>query len=249
MQGPGGVTIGEIKAGECFCERRLLEVGPNEETVEAVSECKLYRFRTKPFLALLPAFPGFYDNMIKVSWKRVAEWEHGRRPGGNIKNVGNMPFRWNQLAGPAYHTHSSNSLRCEIDTDAFICGTHGMHHILEEMRGRRQVKSDTNTSASKEGSKSLEWPPKIHRWGTDDLLLNTKFNHIKPDSSLSSATLREDWWKDRCTRDQADRDATLGAIGSTQQERFDSFEKRASALAWRKQQMSRLGMAMVNSIK
>ena len=130
-----------------------------------------------------------------------------------------------------------------------MCGANGMHHILEEMRARRQVKSDTNTSASKDGSKSLEWPPKIHRWGTDDLLLNTKFNHIKPDSSLSSATLREDWWKDRCTRDQADRDATLGAIGSTQQERFDSFEKRASALAWRKQQMSRLGMAMVSSIK
>jgi hypothetical protein len=114
------------------------------------------------------------------------------------------------------------------------------------MRERRQVKSDSNSSATKDGSK---WPPKIHRWGTDDLLLNTKFNHIKPDSSLSSATLGEGWWKDRCSHDKAYRDATLSAVGSTQQERFDSFEKRASALAWRKQQMSRLGMAMVNSIK
>ena len=231
LQGPGGIPIGIIKQGECFCERRLIEVGPCEETVESLEPCKLYRFRTRQFLDALAPFPGIYEGLIKLSWKRVAEWKSLNKPGGDVKNPGGLPFRWNQLTGPAYHAAKSKTIRAEIQTEA-LDTLPSMKKIMDVMSERRGSRSATPPS---------QWPPNIKRWGDVDLLLNTKHDDIKPQEVDTRAT---DWWKDTAILTEAD--SMMQA--RSQHERLRAIENRSSALAWRKYQMKRLGDAMVNSI-
>jgi hypothetical protein len=232
VQGPSPhKALGVVNQGGCFCERRLIEVGPNEETIETLEECRLYRFRTKAFLSILAPFPGFYEGLIKLSWKREAEWVHTQKPGGNIKPPGNMPFRWNQLSGPVYHTVKSKTLRAEYATEP---PSHQpeMGNILEDMQTRRGVRPATPP---------LKWPHQINRWDKVDLSLNTK---LKDGADVLEKPKNEGWWRDKGHITEAD--ALTQA--STQAERYGAIEARASALQWRKRQLHKLGQAMVRSI-
>jgi len=232
VQGPRGITVGQVAQGECFCECRLIEMGPNDTTVETLEACKLYRFKTKLFLSILSPFTGFYNTLIKLSWKREAEWKAGYRPGASIKPPGRMPFRWNQVSGPVYHTHRSRRLRAEMDTQS-IPSQPDVLHIFEDMRERQGGRPATPTS---------KWPAHINRWGKVDLTLNTKYNDIKP---ADFDAREEGWWKDRAPMTQAD--ALMQA--TSQAERFQAIHARASAVGWRRHQMCKLGQSMVNSIR
>ena len=232
VQGPGGIARGVVGQGECFCERHLIEVLPNEETVETLEPCKLYRFRTAQFMDILSPFPGFYDGLIKLSWKRVAEWEDAKS--GKEKMVGGLPFRWNQLAGPAFHTRKSSKLRAEIDTEPLAAQLGDTNQVMLAMLERRGAKPATPP---------LQWPASINRWGKVDLALNTK---CKDKAAVADAldARAPDWWKDKLPITEAD--ALTQA--NSHPERFAAIERRASAFAWRRNEMRGLGRAMVSSI-
>jgi hypothetical protein len=232
VQGPPPhKALGVVKQGECFCERRLIEVGPNEETVETLEDCKLYRFSTQTFLNILSPFEGFYENLIKLSWKREAEWEFLQRPGGKIKPPGNMPFRWSQLAGPVYHARKSKTLRAEIHTES-MSQKPEIGEILEHMQERRGARPETPP---------LKWPAKINRWGKVDLSLNTE---LQEGAAMLNMPHNDGWWRDKGLMTEAD---ALNQA-SSQAERYGAIQARASALQWRKHQLYKLGEAMVNSI-
>jgi CRP-like cAMP-binding protein len=233
VQGPGGIPLGAIGEGECFCERHLIEVRPNDATVETVKACKLYRFRTKQFMDILSPFPGFYEGLIKLDWKRVAEWEELNS--GKVKKDSHLPFRWNQLAGPAFHTLKSSKLRAEIDT-APLEAQSDTNHVMLAMLERRGEKPCTPP---------LKWPAGINRWGKVDLTLNTKcMCRDKPAHEIALDARAPDWWKDKLHLTEAD---TLTQARS-HPERYAAIETRASAFAWRRHELRGLGRSMVNSI-
>ena len=182
LSGGKSIPVGEVRQGECFCERRLLEMGPNEATVETLEACTLYRIRTKAFHSVLSRFPGFYQGLIKQSWKRVAEWEHERQPGGMIKTTGNLPFRWKQLTGPVFHTAGSSSLRAELPT-AKPKREPDVAHIFEHLADR----------GKKPATPPMPWNKNVQRWGKADLHLNSQCPGIQPAEHKDRS---QDWWKD-----------------------------------------------------
>ena len=96
---------------------------------------------------------------------------------------------------------------------------------------------------AKPATPPLQWPASINRWGKVDLALNTK---CKDKAAVADAldARAPDWWKDKLRLTEAD---ALNQA-SSHPERFAAIERRASALAWRRNEMRGLGRAMVSSI-
>ena len=162
----------------------------------------------------------------------MAEWEELNS--GKENTVSRLPFRWNQLSGPVFHTLKSSKLRAEIDTAPPESQSDDTNHVMLAMLERRGEKSSTPP---------LKWPAGISRRGKVDLTLNTKCSD-KPAHEISLDARAPDWWKDKVHLTEAD--ALTQA--RSQPERYAAIETRASAFAWRRHELRGLGRSMVNSI-
>lgn len=73
--------------------------------------------RRDAFKAILPRFPGWYEDLFCLSYKRLPEFERKMKPGGDVpsgaKDHG-LPARWPQMGGSMYQVllHISLETSC-----------------------------------------------------------------------------------------------------------------------------------------
>lgn len=78
FSGKGGLRMSKAVAslgpGQCINAQGLLEGVPLDYSYESVDPCRLYRIRRGDYLKILPQFPGQYEKLFKLSYKRATEW-------------------------------------------------------------------------------------------------------------------------------------------------------------------------------
>lgn len=208
--------------GDIFGEVCLLESDhENAATIECMELAILYRIRRDAFKAILPRFPGWYEDLFCLSYKRLPEFERKMKPGGDVpsgaKDHG-LPARWPQMGGSMYQEAHLRILRA----------------------GSRQTTSGAPSRQLELGRQALTGITKSWEAGRLELVTSSsqRIEVQKPRF--------DDWWKDR-----SPDLGGMGLIGqaTTTTEKIAAVHTRASSLAWRKDSLRMAGQAVLEAIK
>ncbi len=191
----------------------------NTATVECLAPSVMYRIRRDAFHAILPRFPGWYENLFELSYKRLAEWERQTKPGGDAPSAAKdhgLPARWPQMGGSMYQAANSRFLRA----------------------GKRQ-------GLQPELPLELRHPALTQMgesWDGSRLELAT----VQSQRREVVEHRVDDWWRDR---DPDMGGMGLIGQAKTSTEMIEAVHARALSLAWRKDCLRMAGRAVVNSVK
>ena len=212
----------EYTHGDSFGEVCLLETDhENPATVECMEAAILYRLRRDAFKNILPRFPGWYESLFKLSYKRVAEYDRTMRLRRNMLSGTKdqrLPARWPQLSGSMYQEAHSRTLKAGSRRETSL----GPERQLEAGRSALAGIASSWNGARLELATATSQRAEVLQTRTDD------------------------WWKDR---DPDLGGMGLFGQAATRAEKIDAVHRRASSLAWRKDALRMAGQAVIEKIK